>query len=158
PVRISIGSSCIWWWGSARCGSRIDDDLITRDMVWHMKRHQSAAYPARESLQPSPQRGKRLALLALVALLLVLVMPAVAVRADAAPPFLAAPGGPWQPPEVTLKQHFAFTYIQREPVAAQVDTYKKMADAVYDMETDIFGTMLPQPVPVYLFNDMTQFT
>jgi hypothetical protein len=59
---------------------------------------------------------------------------------------------------VTLKQHFAITYIQRDPVAAQVDTYKKIADGVFDMETDIFGTMLPQPVPVYLFNDMAQFT
>jgi hypothetical protein len=105
-----------------------------------------------------PRRGTWLGLFALIAVLLALIVPTMPARADDTPPLLAAPGGPWQQPEVTLKQHFAITYIQREPVAAQVDTYRKISDAVFDMETDIFGTMLPQPVPIYLFNDMTQFT
>ncbi len=130
-----------------------------------MSTHRSpAVFPALSMHIPSPPARRDVrrswAWVIALALCVALVAPCLPVAADDAadPTLLAAPGGPWQPGELTPKQHFTITYIQREPVAAQVDTYKKIADDAYEMESNIFGTTLPQPVPIYLFNDLGQFT
>jgi hypothetical protein len=103
-----------------------------------------------------PAAGTRALLLALLGMLL--IVPGVA--ADD-PPFLAAPGGQWQHDDTT---YFSISYINRDPVAAQVEIYKKIADPVYEMETNIFdpsgvaSRLVPRPVPIYLYTDVSQFT
>ncbi len=89
---------------------------------------------------------------------MLLIAPGVAAEDS---PFLAAPGGPWQHDDTT---YFQINYLQRDPVAAQVDLYKKIADPVYEMETNIFdpagvaSQFVPRPVPIYLYTDVSQFT
>ncbi len=92
-------------------------------------------------------RGVALALLAML-----LLVPSVAADDS---PFLAAPGGPWQYNETT--QDFSIYAAQRDPVAPQMDLYKKIADPVYEMEAGIFGVSLPLKVPMYLYTDDPQF-
>lgn len=93
--------------------------------------------------------------LALALLALLLAVPSVAAD-DAIT--LAAPGGPWQYSETT--QYFAIYAAQRGVAAPQFDIYKKIADPVYDMETNIFGSTqgLARPVPLYFYTDIAQFT
>lgn len=85
---------------------------------------------------------------------LLLIVPGVAADDS---PFLTAPGGPWQHDDTT---YFSINYLKRDPVAAQVDLYKKIADPVYEMETNIFdgSQLVPRPVPIYLYTDVSQFT
>lgn len=70
--------------------------------------------------------------------------------------FLTAPGGPWQHDDTT---YYSINYISRDVVAPQVDIYKKIADPVYEMETNIFdgSQLVPRPVPIYLYTDVSQF-
>lgn len=162
-VRNGTGFQCMWWWGSACRVFRGLGAPPTRDMVRPMSTHRSsAASSALAAHTPSSSacRGGWRSWVVFLTLCAALVAPSLPVAADEADQstLLAAPGGPWQPAELTPKQRFAITYSQREPVAAQVDTYKKIADDAYEMETSIFGATLPQPVPIYLFNDVGQFT
>ncbi len=94
---------------------------------------------------------------ALLLALLATVMIVPPVAADDSP-FLTAPGGPWQYSETT--QYFGIYASQRDPVAAQVDIYKQIADRVYETETNIFdgSRLVPRPVPIYLYTDIAQFT
>jgi hypothetical protein len=94
--------------------------------------------------------ARALLLALLVALLLV---PSVAADDS---PFLTAPGGPWQYNETT--QDFSIYASQRDPVAPQIDIYKKIADGAYEMESGIFGYQLPLKIPMYLYTDIAQFT
>lgn len=127
------------------------------DMVYAMNTTRTSAATAasfgnirmwRPAAQPA-----RAFLVALLALLL--AIPSVAADDT---PFLTAPGGPWQANETT--QYFSLYAAQRDPVAALLDTYKKIADPVYDMETNIFGSTqgLARPVPIYFYTDMGQFS
>ncbi len=104
-------------------------------------------------------RRQRRGMIVIYALLLallgaLLIVPGVAAE-DAT--FLTAPGGPWQHDDTT---YFSVNYIKRDAVAAQVDIYKKIADPVYEMETNIFdgSRLIPRPVPIYLYTDVSQFT
>lgn len=84
---------------------------------------------------------------------MLLLMPSVAADDS---PFLTAPGGPWQYNETT--QDFSIYASQRDPVAPQLEIYKKVADRVYEMESGIFGYSLPLKIPMYLYTDNAQFT
>ncbi|MCA1668974.1 MAG: hypothetical protein LC793_16595 [Thermomicrobia bacterium] len=101
------------------------------------------------------RRGMAVARALVIALLgLLLIVPGVGAE-DAA--FLTAPGGPWQHEDTT---YFSINYLTRDAVAAQADLYKKIADPVYEMETNIFdgAQLVPRPVPLYLYTDVAQFT
>lgn len=103
-----------------------------------------------------PRRGGAVAARALLLALLGLLLTLSGVAADDSP-FLTAPGGQWQHDDTT---YFSISYIKRDPVAAQADLYKKIADPVYEMETNIFdgAQLVPRPVPIYLYTDVSQFT
>lgn len=99
-------------------------------------------------------RGMVVAYALLLALLgSLLVVPGVGAE-DAT--FLTAPGGPWQHDDTT---YFSINSIKRDAVAAQADIYKKIADPVYEMETNLFdgSQLVPRPVPIYLYTDVSQF-
>jgi hypothetical protein len=100
------------------------------------------------------QRHPALMARALALVLLAMLPLASSVAADDSP-FLTAPGGPWQYNETT--QDFSIYAAQRDPVAAQMDIYKQIADPAYTMESDIFGASLPLKVPMYLYTDDPQF-
>ena len=102
------------------------------------------------------QRQGAAAAHALLLALLGLLLAVSGVAADDSP-FLTAPGGQWQHDDTT---YFSVSYIARDPVAPQVDIYKKLADPVYEMETNIFdgSQLVPRPVPIYLYADVSQFT
>lgn len=97
-------------------------------------------------------RRRLVATLALALLTALLLAPSVAADDS---PFLTAPGGPWQYNETT--QDFSIYTARRDPVAAQLEIYKKIADPVYEMESGIFGASLPLKVPIYLYTDDAQF-
>ena len=165
---------CMWWESACRVVPWPRRPARPRDGMAMSNSRSPAASPAlaahisrqtadgrRQTANSQQLSAARRPWIVLLVLCAVLVAPALAVMADEATDqsaLLAAPGGPWQPGELTPKQRFAITYSQREPVAAQVDLYKKIADDAYEMETNIFGATLPQPVPLYLFNDLGQFT
>ena len=92
------------------------------------------------------QRQGAAAAHALLLALLGLLLAVSGVAADDSP-FLTAPGGQWQHDDTT---YFSISYIARDPVAPQVDLYKKIADPVYEMETNIFdgSRLVPRPVPI----------
>src|SRR5438552_1995236 len=98
-------------------------------------------------------RRQRRNMMRVRALLLGLLVPSVAADDS---PFLTAPGGPWQYNETT--QDFSIYASQRDPVAPQIDTFKKIADPAYEMESGIFGYQLPLKIPMYLYTDTAQFT
>src|SRR5438105_2045798 len=105
-----------------------------------LRRHPPGAVPARAFF---------------VALLTTLLVVSSVAADDT--PFLTAPGGPWQYNESS--QYFLLYAPQRDVAAAQFDIYKKIADPVYEMETNIFGSTqgLARPVPVYFYTDPAQF-
>ena len=104
------------------------------------------------------RRSMTVRALTLALLALLLTVPGVAADDS---PFLPAPGGQWQHDETT---YFWINYIKRDAVAAQADIYKQIADPVFDMETNIFDSLgvktqlVAQPVPIYLYTDVSQFT
>src|SRR5438067_3975755 len=101
------------------------------------------------------QRRSMMRVRALLLGLLVTLLLVPSVAADDSP-FLTAPGGPWQYNETT--QDFSIYASQRDPVAPQIDTFKKIADPAYEMESGIFGYQLPLKIPMYLYTDIAQFT
>jgi len=84
---------------------------------------------------------------------MLLLVPSVAADDT---PFLTAPNSLWPHDDTT---YFSMYYITRDPVAPQADIYKKIADPVYEMETNIFdgSQFVPRPVPIFLYTDVSQF-